>query len=95
MTRTNAFVARLAVVGSLLLLAAPSWAQFPRYDDELIDKLHDGDFAHISDDNFGRMDLEAVLMAFRAEEDLPEKCDLFGGTGVDGAGLVKVLEYVK
>jgi hypothetical protein len=95
MTRTNTFVARLAVVGSLLLLAAPSWAQFPRYDGGLIDKLYDGDFAHISDDNFGRMDLEAVLMAFRAEEDSPKKCDLFGGAGVDDAGLVKILEYVK
>jgi hypothetical protein len=98
MTRTKAFVAgRSVFLCALLLLCVSARAQSPfgRYDGNLIDKLYKGDFAHIADDNFGRMDLEAVLMAFRADEELPKKCDIMGGTGLDGAEMVKFVAWIK
>jgi hypothetical protein len=61
----------------------------------LLDKLYRGDFANISDDNFGRMDLEAVVMAFSTDERAREKCDIFGGKGLDGAQTTKFLSYIK
>src|SRR5262245_28224387 len=99
MTRTRTFGARRPLfAGALLLLCAAAAAQPSfRHDGQLIDKLYKGDFAHISDDNFGRMDLEAVLMAFRTDEELAQgkKCDIMGGTGLDGAGMAKLLGWIK
>ena len=67
MTRTRTFGARRPLFAAALLLLCASAGAQPsfRHDGDLIDKLYKGDFAHIADDNFGRMDLEAVLMAFR------------------------------
>ncbi|HEX5046732.1 MAG TPA: hypothetical protein VFX89_06385 [Gammaproteobacteria bacterium] len=97
MIRTRTFSARRPIIAAALLSLCASAGAQPsfRNDPNLIDKLHDGDFAHIADDNFGRMDLEAVLMAFRTDEELPRKCDIMGGTGLDGAGLVKFLGWIK
>ena len=67
------FAKRQILLMVLLLTAVPLHAQFTRVDRNLIDKLYRGDFANISDDNFGRMDLEAVVMAFRADDRVPEQ----------------------
>src|ERR1700693_2498640 len=82
---------QLVLLAALLLLAIPVTAQVSPwppcgalvervcYDPGRINKLYNGDFQHISDNNFGRMDLEAVLMAFRADAKAgKDKCPVMG-----------------
>lgn len=88
---------RSAFAAAILFLTAalPLEAQFGQFDRTLLDKLYRGDFAQIADDNFGRMDLEAVVMAFRADDEVAVKCDLFGGEGLSAAQLAVFLGYIK
>src|SRR5438445_1929107 len=93
----------LAVIASLLLLSTPATAQiskaWPKHDPELITKLYNGNFAHISDDNFGRMDVEAVMAMFRTDQGRSRQMSLAGterlGRGIDGRDgtIYSVLEY--
>src|SRR5437763_8342088 len=98
-SRGAALARQFVLAGSFLLMSFPLQAQvnkaWPRHDPQLIDKLYRGDLAHISDDNFGRMDLEAVVMAFRTDDKVKEKCDLFGGKGATAAQMVTFLRYVQ
>jgi hypothetical protein len=82
----------LAILASLLLLSIPATAQinkaWPKHDPELLTKLYNGDLAHISDDNFGRMDVEAVMTALRTDEKAgPDTCPLFGDNLSDGESM--------
>jgi hypothetical protein len=86
---------RIAFLAVLVLASLPLEAQFGGFDRDLLDKLYRADFAHISDDNVGRMDLEAVVMAFRADDEVAVKCDLFGGQGLDVGQLATFLGYIK
>src|SRR5262249_30214240 len=83
----------------LLLASFPLQAQvnkaWPRYDPQLIEKLYRGDFPHISDDNFGRMDLEAVMLAFRNDSKVgKDKCALFGEDEESAPDTAKRLAYI-
>jgi hypothetical protein len=85
---------------SLLLVSIPLHAQinkaWPKHDPDLIEKLYRGDFAHISDDNFGRIDLEAVMTAFRSDAKLGnDKCPLFGGETVTADQMAKIATYIR
>lgn len=89
----------LVLVCSFLYLALPLQAQitraFSRYDRDLIDKLYRGDFAHVSDDNWGRMDLEAVLVAFRTDKEAATKCSIMGVEEPSAAQMTTVVAYIK
>jgi hypothetical protein len=89
----------LVLVCSFLYLALPLQAQitraFSRYDRDLIDKLYRGDFAHISDDNWGRMDLEAVLVAFRTDKEAATECSIMGVEEPSAAQMTTVVAYIK
>ncbi len=70
-------------------LAAVGW---PFHSDrDLITKLYNADFAHISDDNEGRMDLQTVMYAFRYDEKRREKCSLLG----DDMSLALSMKYTR
>ncbi|MEP6601552.1 MAG: hypothetical protein ABJB49_07035 [Nitrospirota bacterium] len=90
----------LAVIASLLLLSIPATAQinkaWPKHDPELLTKLYNGDFAHISDDNFGRIDVEAVMTAFRNDAKAgPDKCPLFGEKRSDAESTDAMARYIR
>lgn len=95
MTTIRTLAARCASLGLLLSLAAPLQAQFPGYDRDLLDKLFNGDFEHIADDNVGRMDLEAVIMAFRTDDGLDNACSFFGGADVQDTQPAKFLQFIQ
>jgi len=99
---------QLAFLAVLLLLAIPAAAQVSSwppcgasgekicYDPGLINKLYNGDFAHISDNNFGRMDLEAVLMAFRTDAKAgKDKCPVLGDTDSSFDAIAKYIRYLN
>jgi hypothetical protein len=87
----------LVLVLSLAILFAihePSFGQirWPFHSDrDLITKLYNGDFAHISDDNEARMDLQSVMYAFRYDEKRGEKCSLLG----DDMSLGLSMQYTR
>ncbi|TLY16521.1 MAG: hypothetical protein E6K67_09450 [Nitrospirae bacterium] len=87
----------LVLMLSLAILFAihePSFGQirWPFHSDrDLITKLYNGDFAHISDDNEGRMDLQSVMYAFRYDEKRGEKCSLLG----DDMSLGLSMKYTR
>src|SRR6185503_20004988 len=90
----------LAVLASLLLLSIPATAQitkaWPKHDPDLIAKLYKGDFAHISDDNFGRMDVEAVMTMFRTDAKAgPDKCPLLGQNVSDAESTAAMAQYIR
>lgn len=98
---------RLVLLAALLLLAIPVTAQLSSwppcgasgericYDPNLINKLYNGDFPHISDNNFGRMDLEAVLMAFRTDAKAgKDKCPVLGDSD-SGQTMDTFLKYIR
>src|SRR5437773_339195 len=90
----------LAVIASLLLLSTPSTAQinkaWTKHDPELITKLYNGNFAHIiSDDNFGRMDVEAVMTMFRTDQKAgADKCPLLGQNVSDAESTAAMAQYI-
>jgi len=99
---------RLVLLAALLLLAIPVTAQLSSwppcgasgericYDPNLINKLYNGDFPHISDNNFGRMDLEAVLMAFRTDAKAgKDKCPVLGDSESGGQTMDTFLKYIR
>ena len=90
----------LAVIASLLLLSTPATAQinkaWPKHDPELITKLYNGNFAHISDDNFGRMDVEAVMTMFRTDQKAgADKCPLLGQNVSDAESTAAMAQYIR
>ena len=90
----------LAVLAALLLLSIPVTAQitkaWPKHDPDLIPKLYRGDFAHISDDNFGRMDVEAVMTMFRTDQKSgADKCPLLGQNVSDAESTAAMAQYIR
>ena len=75
-------------------LAALSW---PFHSDrDLLNKLYAGDFAHISDDNFGRMDLEAVFMAFRTDKNAgADTCNVLGENQSSAEVMTTIAKYIQ
>jgi hypothetical protein len=78
--------AMLMVLFSFSIIFSPYTSGFaiglwPFHSDrDLINKLYNADFAHISDENEGRMDVESVMWAFQYDEKRKEKCSLLGDT---------------
>lgn len=99
------FSRRLLLLGTLLSLSIPLAVQTPSLaalgwpfhsDRDLINKLYTGDFAHISDDNFGRMDLEAVFMAFRTDKNAgPDKCNVLGENQSAADVMARIAKYIQ
>jgi len=100
MRRRRVPLSLFVVLILFLLHSLPANAQitkaWPKHDPELLTKLYKGDFAHISDDNFGRMDVEAVMTAFRTDAKAgPDKCPLFGDTVSDTESLAMMAKYLR
>src|SRR4051812_23577869 len=87
----------VALVAFFFLSALPAMAQLFRADPALIDKLYKADFQHISDDNPGRMDLEAVIMAFRTDSEIPKtsRCSIFGDDQPFTATMPAFAQYFR
>ena len=94
------FLGSLAVLIPLFLLSISATAQinkaWPKHDPELITKLYKGDLAHINDDNFGRMDVEAVMTAFRTDAKAgPDKCPLLGANVSEAESMAAIARYIR
>jgi len=93
-------VSLLSISLLLVHLSSPATAQidkaWPKHDPELLNKLYKGDLAHVSDDNFGRMDVEAVMTMFRTDDKAgPDKCSLLGQNVSDAESTAAMTRYLR